>query len=474
MIGRSLRDELVREGDSFRGCYRLGPAINAGGMGRVYRATHTGTRRRRALKLMRPDLCDDARARERFAREATITAGIKSDHLVEVIDAGVDADTGLPFLVMELLEGADVGELLARRGRLGAEETLSLLAQAASALTKTHAAGIVHRDLKPSNLFVTEAEDGSMRLKILDFGIAKVVAEQAGGDATRVAGTPEYMAPEQLEGQGISPATDVYALAQVAYAMLVGTSYFAREAGGMYATLLRVARGVDEPASVRARAEGVELSEAFDAWFEAATSPRPGERPQPASQAVARLARALGVEVAPQPAQLGAAKEAVAEETTLAPSTAPSLARVPRGRGVERATAKRRGLRWAWGVGLAASAAVGAIALGAGSDAGPAGAPATPIATSSMSGMSSPNATPSASPSPSTSISPTPSTPKPTSIASATARSIVTPTRIATPTAIVTAVAMATVSAAPSTPPPPVLPAAPGPAADPVDERIGF
>src|SRR5262249_5173432 len=140
---------------------------------------HKETRRRRALKVMLPSIVSDPELRARFKLEATITADIDSEHIVETFDAGVDAETGAPFLVMELLKGDDLSVILEDRKRLPSEEVIVLLHQAGLALDKTHAAGIVHRDLKPENMFVTARDDGSPRLKILDFGIAKVVAQNA-------------------------------------------------------------------------------------------------------------------------------------------------------------------------------------------------------------------------------------------------------------------------------------------------------
>src|SRR4051812_166825 len=157
----------LRAGEVFDDAYRVVRRIKAGGMGAIYEVVHLGTRRRRALKVLLPALVADAAQRERFTREATVTAEVKSEHLVEVFDAGIDAATEMPFLVMELLQGEDLGELLARRGRLEPGEVVDLLGQAARALDKTHAAGVVHRDLKPGNVFVSRRDDGSPWVKLL-------------------------------------------------------------------------------------------------------------------------------------------------------------------------------------------------------------------------------------------------------------------------------------------------------------------
>jgi serine/threonine-protein kinase len=145
----------LKPGAIFHGRYEIVRCITAGGMGAVYEVIHLETRRRRALKVLLPSLITDHDMRGRFRGEATVTAEVDSEHIVETFDAGVDTDTGMPFLVMELLKGEELTSMIARRGRLAATEAVVLLHQAALALDKTHAAGIVHRDLKPDNLFVT-------------------------------------------------------------------------------------------------------------------------------------------------------------------------------------------------------------------------------------------------------------------------------------------------------------------------------
>jgi eukaryotic-like serine/threonine-protein kinase len=234
---------MLPEGSVFHGRYRVVRCIKAGGMGAVYEAVHLETRRRRALKVMLPSMVASAEMRERFKLEATVAADVESDHIVETFDAGVDQETGAPFLVTELLRGEDLAALLLRRGRLPPDETVTLLGQAAKALDKTHAAGIVHRDLKPDNLFVVRRDDDPPRLKILDFGIAKVVAHAAQTDAaSRTVGTPVYMALEQIKGTRLGPATDLYALGHIAYQLLVGEAYWSEELAleeAIYPLLLR-------------------------------------------------------------------------------------------------------------------------------------------------------------------------------------------------------------------------------------------
>lgn len=290
---------VLDEDALFNHRYQVRGRIGSGGMGAIYEVVHVETRRRRALKVMLPSLVLDASQRARFQREATITAGVRCEYLVDVFDAGVDADTGRPFLVMELLDGSDLAEHLKERGPMPPAEALALLGQAALALDNTHVAGIVHLDIKPQNLFVGQRDDGSLRLKVLDFGLAGWVAALGADrvDGPR-AGTPLYMAPEQLGGPGpIGPAADLYALAHIAFQMLTGASYWQEDRHRMtnvFALRTIVDWGPPEPASARAARRGIVLPPAFDAWFARAAAPRAEARFAHASTMIVALAEALG------------------------------------------------------------------------------------------------------------------------------------------------------------------------------------
>jgi serine/threonine-protein kinase len=271
-------------------------------MGAVYEVIHLETQRRRALKVMLPGIVADPDLRARFKLEATVTANVESEHIVETFDAGVEEVTGAPFIVMELLRGEDLGALLARRRRLPPDEVVTLLFQASLALDKTHGAGIVHRDLKPENLFVTLRDDGSPRLKVLDFGIAKVLSQGAVKQSAPI-GTPLYMSPEQVLGNGVlGPASDRHALAHIAYTLLVGEPYWEGEQRAehesVFALFVRIAQGVTEPPSERARRRaGVALPPGFDAWLARAAAVAPEDRFPSAASMVAALAGALEVSV---------------------------------------------------------------------------------------------------------------------------------------------------------------------------------
>lgn len=290
----------LRPDTPFHGRYRVVRPIKTGGMGAVYEVVDEVTDRRRALKVMLPGSIQDPAQRARFAQEAKITGAIESDHIVHISDAGIDADSGMPFLVMDLLQGEELASLSARRGPLPPAEVVLYLGQVARALDKMHAAAIIHRDLKPANLFLTRRDDGSPCVKVLDFGLAKVVAHRSMADRTAMVGTPLYMAPEQIRGDvAVGPKTDIHALAHVAFALLVGSPYWLTEANvlpSVYALLQRMVAGLPELPSVRAarRRSSIRLPPAFDAWFQQATAIDPKDRFERATAAVTLMAEALG------------------------------------------------------------------------------------------------------------------------------------------------------------------------------------
>ena len=255
---------------------------------------------------MHPHLFQSGEMRDRFKLEARIAAEVDSEYIVDVSDAGVDEATQTPFLVMELLRGEELGDRLKRMGRLPPEEVVMYMQQTAWALDRTHAASIVHRDLKPANLFLTTREDGTPQIKILDFGVAKLVAEGAtAAGTTRSLGTPLYMAPEQFRANTrLTPAADIHALTLLTYTLLVGKAYWAEEAkstGEVIAFALLVMHGPQEPAVQRAARHGVALPPGFDAWFAKGTAVNPADRFPSATEAVRALRGVSG------PASLGAA-----------------------------------------------------------------------------------------------------------------------------------------------------------------------
>ncbi len=291
---------LLKEASIFADRYKVGRCIASGGMGAVYEVEHLETERRAALKVLLPHVLANESAREQFKAEAKVAAKLRSEHVVDILDAGVDAATDMPYLVMELLEGEDLGARIHRVGPLPGAEAVLYLDQVARALDRLHSRSIVHRDLKPENLFLTERDDGSPLVKVLDFGIAKVLAGGSSGVLTDQArGTPIYMSPEQFRHAiQITPATDLYSLGMVAFTLLVGDPYWGPELdqGMNVFVIARLAEaGPKEAASVRASARGVALPAAFDAWFARITASEPDVRFARAAEAVHALAEALGV-----------------------------------------------------------------------------------------------------------------------------------------------------------------------------------
>ncbi|HSC85744.1 MAG TPA: serine/threonine-protein kinase, partial [Polyangiaceae bacterium] len=211
--------------------YRVVRLVGQGGMGLVYEAQHIHMQRRMAVKLLHPELSADTEVLARFEREAVAAARVQHPSVVAALDFG-RLPSGTLYLVLEYVEGQSLSELL-RDGPLEAGRAVSLALSIALALAAAHEAGIVHRDLKPDNVMLIPAVDGEPQVKVLDFGIAKLVdTERHEGDApiTRagvVFGTPEYMAPEQASGSGADARSDLYALGMMLYEMLVGRTAFA-------------------------------------------------------------------------------------------------------------------------------------------------------------------------------------------------------------------------------------------------------
>ncbi len=295
----------LENGGLFQERYQVIRCIKSGGMGSVYEVFDQKTASRRALKVMLPQLLSNDSLRARFELEAKITGAIESDHLVRVLDAGVDAGSEMPFLVMELLRGEDLGSLVARYGFLDPFDVALYIGQTARALDKTHAANVVHRDLKPENLFLTFRDDETPCVKVLDFGIAKATDMPVEGVHTRpMMGTPLYMSPEQMRAEKVGPATDIYALAHIAYALLTGEPYWKNElddSPSPFLLAVEVLQGVQEMPSARAwRRKQVQLPPAFDTWFVKATARAPDERFPRASIAATALADVFDIDIAPR------------------------------------------------------------------------------------------------------------------------------------------------------------------------------
>ncbi len=284
----------VPAGTIIAGRYKVDKLLGRGGMGAVYGVTHVNTGERLALKVLNPVLATNPQAVERFRTEARAPVKIGTDHVVRVTDADVASELGgVPFLVMELLNGRDLGTELKRRGALPAGEVVLYLRQVARALDKAHAIGIIHRDLKPANLYLTQRDDGTPLVKILDFGIAKLkdgISAELTQDGT-IFGTPWYMSPEQARGHAskVGPSADLWALGLIAFRLLTGRNYWSAE--GMAALIGQICYDpMHAPSTIAPH-----LGPRFDQWFLKACNRESDQRFASATEMVLRLAESLGV-----------------------------------------------------------------------------------------------------------------------------------------------------------------------------------
>jgi serine/threonine protein kinase len=268
-----MRTPTLPPGTLFASDYRIARRINGGGMGDIYLAEQLSVNTPRAIKVMKPQMMNDPDWTRRFEQEAKIGSRIASEHVVQVVGAGVDAETGLPWLAMEFLDGEDLSSAITRRGVIPLPEAHEILRQLCHALAAAHSAGIVHRDLKPENIMLARSRrsDVPLTVKILDFGISKILS-QTNTLGTATIGTPQWMAPEQTASESIGPAADVWALGLIMFRMLVGKFYW-QQANTTSPSIVSIMREVVleplVPASTRARQldRASTLPAGFDAWF---------------------------------------------------------------------------------------------------------------------------------------------------------------------------------------------------------------
>lgn len=227
----SLAVTQVQSGDILAEKYQVERVLGQGGMGVVLAARHLHLGERVAIKLMHPAAAVLPDAVGRFIREARAAARLESAHVARVTDVGI-LEGQRPYMVMEYLEGTDLEALLARSGPLPIETAVDYVLQAAEAIAEAHLLGIVHRDLKPSNLFLVQRRDGQPLIKVLDFGISKMVDESRGVTTTtsQLMGSPLYMSPEQLTAQrDVDGRSDVWAIGVILFELVTGSTPFAAE-----------------------------------------------------------------------------------------------------------------------------------------------------------------------------------------------------------------------------------------------------
>jgi Protein kinase domain len=254
---------MLRTGATLAG-YRVDGLVGAGGMGIVYEATQLSLNRTVALKVLAPHLSTDAGFRERFRREAQVQAALEHPHIVTVFESG-ESDEGL-FIATRMIRGTDLKELVEQG--LRAERALRILAQVASALDAAHAAGLVHRDVKPQNVLVDELDFAYLA----DFGLIRESREPGLTRTGEYLGSLDYVSPEQIRGEPVTPASDLYAFAAVLYECLSGEVPFPRdtEAALLYAHL------TEPPPRLTARRAG--LAPALDAVVERGLAKEPSAR----------------------------------------------------------------------------------------------------------------------------------------------------------------------------------------------------
>jgi serine/threonine protein kinase len=234
-------------GTVLAGKYRVDRVLGAGGMGVVVEAHHLQLDQQVAIKMLLPSMLKHREAVERFTREARAAVKIKSEHVARVSDVGL-LETGAPYMVMEYLEGEDLGHRVSEQGALVVPQAVEFLLQAAEAIAEAHALGIVHRDIKPANLFCVRRADGLLSVKVLDFGISKLTSGAGDLGMTKtqtVMGSPHYMAPEQvLSAKNADAQSDIWSLGAVLFELLTGRVPYEAET---FPELVLKVSGTDAP-----------------------------------------------------------------------------------------------------------------------------------------------------------------------------------------------------------------------------------
>jgi serine/threonine-protein kinase len=209
------------------GNYEILEVLGQGGMGVVYRGKHSLMERIVAIKMLLSQLISDTNSVKRFQQESKAAARLKHPHIIDVYDFGI-SPAGQPYIVMEFLEGTPLSDLIKKEGQIGVERSIKLIAQACDALDHAHKQGVVHRDLKPSNIVLTQYDEEKDYVKVVDFGVAKLIEVGNNNEGQRltqageVCGSPVYMSPEQCMGQDLDARSDIYSMGIVLYETLTG------------------------------------------------------------------------------------------------------------------------------------------------------------------------------------------------------------------------------------------------------------
>jgi serine/threonine protein kinase len=312
---------VAHAGQIIADLYRLEEPLGRGAMGRIWRAKHLRLESRVAIKFLEPEICDDPESFNRFLREARAAAAVRSAHVVQIFDCGIDA--GTPYISMELLEGESLDKRLFARTVLSDAELVKVFSEIARAVDTAHEFGVIHRDLKPGNIFIVRERDFEFT-KVLDFGIAKLMnpgsdVDSAAGTRTgTMLGTPYYMSPEQVRGsRSLDRRTDLWSLAVIAFECLTGQLPFQGESVGSIVVQICTT-------TPRRPSELADVPPGFDEWFSKGTSKEPSDRFATAREMAEALSELLAN--APAPAALPRVSRAgtAREPATLQSGPAPS------------------------------------------------------------------------------------------------------------------------------------------------------
>jgi eukaryotic-like serine/threonine-protein kinase len=289
-----ILDPLI--GKTIAGCYVIEDMLGEGGMSTVYRARHKLVDRPCAVKVMNPVLASDSNVRERFRREARSTQAIAHPNVIEIFDQG-EMDDGVPYIVMDLLDGSTLS-VLVDAGAIAPARGLPIMIQIARGIARAHDLGVVHRDLKPDNIFLSRRDGRRDLVKILDFGIARSQADSRLTRGGELFGTPQYMAPERIRGGEAGPSVDLYALGVIFFEMATGRLPFTAPDPATF--LIRHMK--DAPP--RPRAVDARVPERLDALVLQLLAKDPRARPVDAHRVehdLVEISRALRVSIPPEP-----------------------------------------------------------------------------------------------------------------------------------------------------------------------------
>jgi serine/threonine-protein kinase len=280
LASRPTRDPLI--GATVGGRFKVEELIGQGGMGKVYRARHLALDRLVCLKMLKPALLEDPTVVGRFEREAMAASRLNHPNSIQVLDFGRNEADGALYLVMEYVQGKDLRAILRDEWPVPEERLCRIMAQVLAALGEAHAHHVIHRDLKPENIMVEQRRDHPDFVKVLDFGIAKILDSDLPGltRADVVCGTPQYMAPEQATGGKLDARCDLYAVGIMLYQMATSQLPFDGESSMDVLT-----RQVHEaPVPPRKRQPGAPISERMESLILHVLSKDPARRPQSAEE----------------------------------------------------------------------------------------------------------------------------------------------------------------------------------------------